>query len=249
MPNRGGFSWKRAVGITRAKQNFSRMTGIPLTKSGRQRKVGSVLTGGACILSTGFLVLLALSLFVVSTTTAYVGPFYSFLPIVMKAENTSTPTTTPTRTPTRTPTPTSTKTKTPTPTATRTKTLTPTPPPIARTGNIDISTIVYDFDGTSQPNEYVEIKNVDTKAINLLDWRLHDYGDKHSFTFPQLVMQPGQICRIYTNVNTGLCGLNFGNAASVWNDGGDLATLLNHLDQVVDTYTYGSPQAAQLEEE
>lgn len=34
------FSWKRALGITRAKQRFSRSTGIPLTRSGRQRKLG-----------------------------------------------------------------------------------------------------------------------------------------------------------------------------------------------------------------
>ena len=28
------FSWKRALGITRAKQNFARKTGIPTTKGG-----------------------------------------------------------------------------------------------------------------------------------------------------------------------------------------------------------------------
>ena len=40
--NKGGFSWKRAVGITNAKRKVSRATGIPWTKSGRQRKVGSM---------------------------------------------------------------------------------------------------------------------------------------------------------------------------------------------------------------
>lgn len=38
----GGFSWKRVVGITRVKQSVSRKVGIPLTKSGRQRKVGAI---------------------------------------------------------------------------------------------------------------------------------------------------------------------------------------------------------------
>ncbi len=38
----GGFSWKRALGITKAKQQLSRKIGIPLTKSGRQRKLGSL---------------------------------------------------------------------------------------------------------------------------------------------------------------------------------------------------------------
>ena len=34
------FSWKRALGITGAKQRFARKTGIPTTKSGLERKIG-----------------------------------------------------------------------------------------------------------------------------------------------------------------------------------------------------------------
>jgi len=51
MGNKGGFSWKRATGVTKAKQNISRKTGIPMTKSGRQRKVGKAVTGGGCLVS------------------------------------------------------------------------------------------------------------------------------------------------------------------------------------------------------
>jgi hypothetical protein len=40
--NRGGWSWKRQFGITNAKRRVSRATGIPWTKSGRQRKVGAM---------------------------------------------------------------------------------------------------------------------------------------------------------------------------------------------------------------
>jgi hypothetical protein len=47
--NKGGFSWKRAVGISAAKSRISRRTGIPLTRGGRQRKVGRIVTGG-CLL-------------------------------------------------------------------------------------------------------------------------------------------------------------------------------------------------------
>jgi hypothetical protein len=50
MPNRGGFSWKRAMGISAAKSRISRKIGIPLTKSGRQRKIGRLVTGGGCLL-------------------------------------------------------------------------------------------------------------------------------------------------------------------------------------------------------
>jgi hypothetical protein len=59
MPNRGGFSWKRAAGVTRTKQRISRKTGIPLTKSGRQRKIGSMMTGGGCVMPGLLLALVA----------------------------------------------------------------------------------------------------------------------------------------------------------------------------------------------
>jgi hypothetical protein len=36
------FSWKRALGITRVKQKIARETGIPTSKAGLQRKIGSV---------------------------------------------------------------------------------------------------------------------------------------------------------------------------------------------------------------
>jgi len=37
------FSWKRFVGITQAKQKIARETGIPMTKSGVERKIGAVI--------------------------------------------------------------------------------------------------------------------------------------------------------------------------------------------------------------
>ncbi|MBQ7908471.1 MAG: hypothetical protein IJ311_03125 [Elusimicrobiaceae bacterium] len=37
------FSWKRALGITRAKRKISKATGIPTTRSGRRNKVGKIL--------------------------------------------------------------------------------------------------------------------------------------------------------------------------------------------------------------
>jgi hypothetical protein len=41
--NRGGFSWKRLLGISAAKSRISRAIGIPLTRSGRQRKLGRAM--------------------------------------------------------------------------------------------------------------------------------------------------------------------------------------------------------------
>jgi len=40
------FSWKRALGVSQAQARLSRQIGIPLSRSGRQRKVGRAL--GCC---------------------------------------------------------------------------------------------------------------------------------------------------------------------------------------------------------
>lgn len=37
------FSWKRALGITKAKRSIAKATGIPTTKSGRRSKLGRML--------------------------------------------------------------------------------------------------------------------------------------------------------------------------------------------------------------
>jgi len=39
--NRGGFSWRRFFGISAFKAKISRSIGVPLTRSGRQRKLGA----------------------------------------------------------------------------------------------------------------------------------------------------------------------------------------------------------------
>lgn len=37
------FSWKRALGITKIKQQIARETGIPTTKQGLERKIGATI--------------------------------------------------------------------------------------------------------------------------------------------------------------------------------------------------------------
>jgi len=41
------FSWRRALGISQAQAKLSRQIGIPLSRSGRQRKIGRMT--GCCI--------------------------------------------------------------------------------------------------------------------------------------------------------------------------------------------------------
>jgi hypothetical protein len=41
--NRGGFSWWRFFGISQGKSRVSRRIGIPLSRSGRQQKLGRLI--------------------------------------------------------------------------------------------------------------------------------------------------------------------------------------------------------------
>ena len=41
--NKGGFSWKTFFGITAAKRNFARKTGIPTSKSVLYQKIGRII--------------------------------------------------------------------------------------------------------------------------------------------------------------------------------------------------------------
>lgn len=40
----GGFSWKRACGITSVKRKIAKATGIPTTKAGRKRKRNNAIS-------------------------------------------------------------------------------------------------------------------------------------------------------------------------------------------------------------
>lgn len=52
--NKGGFSLKRLSGYSAAKSKVSRKIGVPLTKSGRQQKVGRIVTKGGCMVTLVF---------------------------------------------------------------------------------------------------------------------------------------------------------------------------------------------------
>lgn len=39
------FSWKRALGVTKVKQKVARATGIPTSRAGLERKIGSMMLG------------------------------------------------------------------------------------------------------------------------------------------------------------------------------------------------------------
>jgi competence protein ComEC len=158
-----------------------------------------------------------------------------YLPLTSRDYSAPLPTPTPT---TPSPEPTITPT-TPVPTETTPPppTDTPTPTP-ATTGNVQIIDIFYDGAGSTEPDEHVDIRNDDSKSIQLQSWTLRDEAD-HVYTFPSFVIQPGQVCRVYTNEShPEWCSFNYGSGSAIWNNTGDCAYLRDGGGNQVDQYCY-----------
>lgn len=62
MGNFGGFSWRRFTGVSGAKSKISRQIGIPLSRSGRQQKLGRMFSGGGCALAFSTMLIVAIVL-------------------------------------------------------------------------------------------------------------------------------------------------------------------------------------------
>lgn len=175
-------------------------------------------------------------------TQNYMPVIYKAIPVTSTLTQTATSTSTSTATSTSTTTPTSTSTSTSTATGTATLTptsaSTPTLPPLI-TGHIEIITIYYDGDGTTEPNEYVEITNYDSRAIQVGGWTLRDIGGHVLYVFPAFVMQSGQTCRVYTNeIHPEWCSFSYGSGSAIWSNTGDCAYLRNGASTLIDKYCY-----------
>ena len=119
-------------------------------------------------------------------------------------------------------------------------TLTPTDGAAASAaGTITIVGISYDGSGDKEPDEYVEIRNDSDQTIELGGWKLKDKAD-HLFTFPEFVIQPAQVCRIYTDeLHPDSCGFSFNfDRSAIWNNGGDCAYLSDQDGKAVTEYCY-----------
>lgn|GEM_PF-322522 len=79
------FSWRRAVGISAAKGKLARMTGVPLTRQGRQRKIGGAL---GCCLPISVLILTAIILISGVSALSACGIQASSIPVTSSAAKT-----------------------------------------------------------------------------------------------------------------------------------------------------------------
>ncbi|MDP9275637.1 MAG: S8 family serine peptidase [Chloroflexota bacterium] len=92
----------------------------------------------------------------------------------------------------------------------------------------------------SEPDEYVEFQNQGTVPQDMSGWRITSVRGAQTYVFSGLTMQPGQICRLYTNeLHPEWCGLSWGKATAQWNNAGDRANLLDASGKVVSSIGYG----------
>ena len=105
---------------------------------------------------------------------------------------------------------------------------------------ITIATIFYNgVGGNNEPDEYVSIVNQGNEPVAMKGWTIRDESGK-TFHFPDIQIEPGQTCRIYTNEDhPESCGLNwhYTNSA-IWNNGGDTCFLSNSSNEIVAEYRY-----------
>jgi beta-lactamase superfamily II metal-dependent hydrolase len=108
--------------------------------------------------------------------------------------------------------------------------------------NVQITKIFYDgLVPTVESDEYVEITNLGSIAVDLKGWLLKDVADGYpSFTFPAYVLQSGKSIRVYTNeIHPEYGGFSFGYGKAIWNNTQpDTAGLFNAQGQEVSRKSY-----------
>ena len=128
-------------------------------------------------------------------------------------------------------------TRTPTRTLTRTPTRVPTTIPALVVLNEFLPHPYTDWnnDGTANVgDEYIEIINVSSSAVNVQGWTLESgLGSDRTFTLPDMTLQPRQIASFFGS-HTGLS----------LSDGGSTVILLSSYGRVVDAYTYPAVEVA-----
>ncbi|MDQ2912285.1 MAG: S8 family serine peptidase [Chloroflexota bacterium] len=109
------------------------------------------------------------------------------------------------------------------------------------TANVVLTDVFFNGKASAaEPDEYVELQNQGTLPQDMNGWRIASVRGAQTYFFSGLTMQPGQICRLYTNeVHPEWCGLSWAKAGAQWNNAGDRANLSDATGKVVSSIGYG----------
>ena len=110
----------------------------------------------------------------------------------------------------------------------------------APAANVVLTEVSFNGVGPTEPGEYVEFQNQGSLPQNMAGWRIASVRGAQTYFFNALTMQPGQICRLYTNeVHPEWCGLSWAKTTAQWNNAGDRANLIDTTGKVVSSIGYG----------
>jgi competence protein ComEC len=103
-----------------------------------------------------------------------------------------------------------------------------------------ITEVFYKGVESRQADEYVQFENISQQSVRLHGWSLTDEAGA-VYLFPDDSMDPGKICRVYTNqIHWDWCGFSYERGVAIWNDDGDCAYLKDADNRLVSQFCYGS---------
>lgn len=126
--------------------------------------------------------------------------------------------------------------------------LLPLPSAAQASGDLRITELLPQPDAARGQREFIELTNIGTAPLDLTGWRVRDAptasNATNAFTFSSGLLEPGRRIVLWSNGSAD--GLTFSQSAakSVWNDGGDSATLLDPGGAIRDWIGYGSAAQA-----
>lgn len=113
--------------------------------------------------------------------------------------------------------------------------------PLLEPGPREVRIVRVDFDptGPEVEQESLVVRNDTSTDVDLQGWRVEDVA-LHVFTFPQLVLEPGEEVTVWTGRGSADANnLHWGRRQAVWNNTGDTATLRRPDGTVASQYAYG----------
>jgi hypothetical protein len=84
--------------------------------------------------------------------------------------------------------------------------------------------------------EWVEISNLGSSDVSLAGWTLED-AQNHCYSFPDFVLEAGANVKVRTGIGSDTAeDLFWKRGSSIWNNGGDVATLKDSSGNIVSSY-------------
>ena len=95
-------------------------------------------------------------------------------------------------------------------------------------------------DHENKNDEWVDLTNTGTTAVDMTGWVLKDESSTHRYRFPSVfTLEEGAEVRVFTGCGTDtVAELYWCSSSAVWNNDGDTAFILDDAGNIVDSRSY-----------